>query len=80
MERTTGYATLGDDRIAYEARIGTHRPRGLGRQLSRTVKDLVVGSDLVFADRGTHHLKGIEGDWQLLAVETAGAGGGAGPH
>jgi class 3 adenylate cyclase len=48
--------------------------------VSRTVKDLVVGSDLVFADRGTHHLKGIEGDWQLLAVETAGVGGGAGPN
>jgi class 3 adenylate cyclase len=36
--------------------------------VSRTVKDLVVGSDLAFADRGTHHLKGIEGEWQLLSV------------
>jgi class 3 adenylate cyclase/pimeloyl-ACP methyl ester carboxylesterase len=36
--------------------------------VSRTVKDLVVGSDLAFEDRGAHHLKGIEGDWQVLAV------------
>jgi class 3 adenylate cyclase len=36
--------------------------------VSRTVKDLVVGSDLAFEDRGSHHLKGIEGDWQVLAV------------
>ena len=36
--------------------------------VSRTVKDLVVGSDLAFDDRGTHRLKGIEGEWQLFAV------------
>jgi class 3 adenylate cyclase len=36
--------------------------------VSRTVRDLVVGSDLTFEDRGTHDLKGIEGDWDLLAV------------
>jgi class 3 adenylate cyclase len=36
--------------------------------VSRTVKDLVVGSDLVFEDRGVHQLKGVEGEWQLLAV------------
>jgi class 3 adenylate cyclase len=35
---------------------------------SRTVKDLVVGSDLSFEDRGMHRLKGIEGEWQLLAM------------
>lgn len=33
--------------------------------VSRTVKDLVVGSDLVFEDRGTHQLKGVPGDWEL---------------
>jgi class 3 adenylate cyclase len=32
-----------------------------------TVKDLVVGSDLSFEDRGMHRLKGIQGDWQLLS-------------
>ncbi len=39
--------------------------------VSRTVKDLVVGSELAFEDRGPHRLKGIEGEWQLLAVQTA---------
>ena len=34
--------------------------------VSRTVKDLVNGSDLEFVDRGTHQLKGIEDAW--LAV------------
>jgi class 3 adenylate cyclase len=35
---------------------------------SRTVRDLVVGSDLVLEDRGTHPLKGVEGTWQLFVV------------
>jgi pimeloyl-ACP methyl ester carboxylesterase len=36
--------------------------------VSRTVKDLVVGSGIDFADRGTHELKGIDDAWQLYAV------------
>jgi class 3 adenylate cyclase/pimeloyl-ACP methyl ester carboxylesterase len=40
---------------------------------SRTVKDLVAGSGFAFADRGTHHLKGVPDDWQLFAVELAAA-------
>ena len=36
--------------------------------VSRTVRDLVAGSDVTLADRGMYLLKGIEGDWQLLAV------------
>jgi class 3 adenylate cyclase len=36
--------------------------------VSRTVKDLVVGSRISFEDRGTHELKGVDDDWQLLAV------------
>ena len=36
--------------------------------VSRTVRDLVTGSDLVLADRGSRRLKGVEGDWQLYAV------------
>ena len=36
--------------------------------VSRTVTDLVVGSDLTFEDRGVHELKGIQGGWPLLAV------------
>ena len=37
--------------------------------VSRTVRDLVVGSSIVFSDRGPHRLKGIEGDWQLYSVQ-----------
>lgn len=36
--------------------------------VSRTVKDLVVGSGLQFDDRGEHQLKGVPDSWQLLAV------------
>ena len=36
--------------------------------VSRTVKDLVVGSRIEFEDRGIHRLKGVDDDWQLLAV------------
>jgi class 3 adenylate cyclase len=36
--------------------------------VSRTVRDLVVGSDVTLEDRGMYLLKGIDGDWQLLAV------------
>jgi class 3 adenylate cyclase len=35
---------------------------------SRTVRDLVVGSDIATADRGTHALKGIDGTWQLFTI------------
>jgi class 3 adenylate cyclase len=37
--------------------------------VSRTVRDLVVGSSIAFSDRGSHRLKGIEGDWQLYSVQ-----------
>ena len=36
--------------------------------VSQTVKDLVVGSGLVFEDRGTHELKGIPDVWHLYRV------------
>lgn len=36
--------------------------------VSRTVKDLVIGSSLTFEDRGIHALKGIEGEWRLYSV------------
>jgi class 3 adenylate cyclase len=35
---------------------------------SRTVRDLVVGSDIAMDDLGTRPLKGVEGTWQLFAV------------
>jgi DNA-binding SARP family transcriptional activator/pimeloyl-ACP methyl ester carboxylesterase len=34
-----------------------------------TLKDLVAGSGIRFADRGVHELKGIPGEWRLLSVE-----------
>jgi class 3 adenylate cyclase len=36
--------------------------------VSRTVRDLVAGSGLVFEDRGEHDLKGVPGAWRLYAV------------
>jgi class 3 adenylate cyclase len=38
--------------------------------VSSTVKDLVVGSRIEFEDRGSRTLKGIPGEWRLLAVES----------
>jgi class 3 adenylate cyclase/esterase/lipase len=37
--------------------------------VSSTVKDLVAGSEIQFADRGVAALKGIPGEWRLFAVE-----------
>jgi pimeloyl-ACP methyl ester carboxylesterase len=39
--------------------------------VSSTVRDLVAGSGIEFADRGVHELKGIPGEWRLFAVESA---------
>ncbi len=36
--------------------------------VSSTVKDLVVGSGIMFSDEGTHSLKGIPGEWSLFGV------------
>jgi hypothetical protein len=36
--------------------------------VSSTLRDLVIGSGLEFEDRGAHELKGVPGDWHLLAV------------
>ena len=36
--------------------------------VSGTVKDLVVGSGIGFADRGEHELRGVPGEWRLYAV------------
>jgi class 3 adenylate cyclase len=35
---------------------------------SSTLRDLVIGSRLEFDERGTHQLKGVPGEWHLLAV------------
>jgi class 3 adenylate cyclase len=48
-------------RVAAEAAPGEVR-------VSQTVKDLVAGSGITFADCGTAELKGVPGDWRLFAV------------
>lgn len=47
-------------RIAAEARPGEIL-------VSQTVRDLVTGSGLEFADRGEQPLRGVPGDWRLCA-------------
>ena len=42
--------------------------------VSSTVKDLVAGSGIRFADRGAAELKGVPGAWTLFAVEHAPSG------
>ena len=45
--------------------------------VSRTVRDLVVGSGTGFEDRGSVELRGVPGSWQLLAVDRHGAPAGS---
>ncbi len=35
---------------------------------SSTVRDLVAGSGIQFAERGSHTLKGVPGEWRLFAI------------
>jgi len=59
------------------AGIGVHIAKrvldlaGAGEVLvSRTVRDLVTGSGLTFVDRGSHTLKGVPDQWEILeAIE-----------
>jgi class 3 adenylate cyclase len=39
--------------------------------VSSTVRDIVTGSRLRFADRGEYELKGVPGQWRLCALERA---------
>jgi len=39
--------------------------------VSRTVKDLVVGSGFLFADEGRYTLKGVPDDWDLFSIEAS---------
>jgi class 3 adenylate cyclase/alpha-beta hydrolase superfamily lysophospholipase len=36
--------------------------------VSNTVKDLVAGAGIRFKERGTHALKGLQGEWPLFAI------------
>jgi pimeloyl-ACP methyl ester carboxylesterase len=61
-ERLTGIAVHTGARVAAQAEAGEIL-------VSSTVKDLVAGSGLAFADRGVHRLKGVPGEWRLFAAE-----------
>ena len=67
-------ADVGGMAVHIGARIGARAAPG-EVLVSSAVRDLVVGSGIEFADRGTHELKGVPGEWQLLAVAGARADG-----
>ena len=55
--------------VVIGARVGAlARPEEI--LVSRTVRDLVVGSDLSFEDAGEHELKGVPDRWHLYRVVT----------
>lgn len=68
----TGECELVGDKIAGIAVVTGARISSLAAPgevlVSSTVKDLVAGSGLSFADRGEHDLKGVPGTWRLYAV------------
>ena len=68
----TGEVELLDDKVAgiavnIGARIAARAAAG-EVLVSGTVKDLVAGSGIAFADRGEAELKGVPGEWRLYAV------------
>ena len=69
----TGECELrGDDLSGIAVHIGARVSSlaGPGEVLvTSTVRDLVAGSGIEFVDRGRHELKGVPGEWQVLAVE-----------
>jgi hypothetical protein len=36
--------------------------------VSRTVNDLIAGSQIALTDRGEHELRGVSGRWRLFAL------------
>jgi class 3 adenylate cyclase len=68
----TGECELHDDKVAGIAVSIGARVAGMASPgevlVSSTVKDLVAGSGIEFADRGQHELKGVPGEWRLFAV------------
>jgi pimeloyl-ACP methyl ester carboxylesterase len=77
LEIRTGLHTgecelIGDgvDGIAVHIAARVAAEAGPGEVLvSSTVKDLVDGSQLRFADRGAHRLEGLPDEWRLFAVQ-----------
>jgi class 3 adenylate cyclase len=60
-DRLSGLAVTISQSIATEAEAGEVL-------VSNTVRDLVAGSGIRFADRGIHSLEGIPDEWRLYAV------------
>ena len=63
---------LGDDLGGLAVHIGARVGALAGPGeivVSSTVKELVVGSNLSFVDRGQHELKGIPGSWRLWTLD-----------
>ncbi|HEV7918902.1 MAG TPA: adenylate/guanylate cyclase domain-containing protein, partial [Solirubrobacterales bacterium] len=61
----------GEDLGGLAVHIGARVAALAGEQevlVSQTVRDLVVGSRLEFAERGEHELKGVPGTWRLFAA------------
>jgi class 3 adenylate cyclase len=58
---------LGGLAVHIAARVGALAAPG-EVLVSGTVKDLVVGSDIEFSERGEQQLKGVPGTWKLYAV------------
>jgi len=68
----TGEIELGDDHVGgiavhIGARVAANAEPG-EVLVSSTVKDLVSGSGVTFADRGLHTLKGVPGEWRLFSA------------
>jgi class 3 adenylate cyclase len=61
-EKLGGLAVNVGARVASQAKPGEVL-------VSSTVRDLVAGSGISFADRGAHKLRGIPGQWRLYALE-----------
>jgi class 3 adenylate cyclase len=62
---------LSDDVAGIAVHIGARVSALAGASevlVSSTVKDLVAGSGLRFAERGAHSLKGVSGEWRLFNV------------
>jgi class 3 adenylate cyclase len=57
----TGIAVHIASRVMGAARVGEVL-------VSRTVRDLTIGANLDYDDRGDHTLKGVPGSWPLFAV------------
>ena len=58
---------VGGIAVHIAARVGAQAQPG-EVLVTGTVRDLVVGSGLTFADRGEHALRGVPGTWRLLAL------------